>query len=74
MARYMFSESAGLLCYAVGNKYEVLNGCWEGTRDGDKFTVHNRYPADRVVEIKDWVEVYPRYWSPEWQREWYYKR
>ena len=72
--RYMFSESAGLLCRVLSESlYEVVNGAWHGRRDGDTFTVG----TDRTghsSKITDWVEVYPRYWSLEWQKDWYYGR
>lgn len=39
MDRYMFSESAGLLCRVLSESlYEIVNGEWYGRRDGDTFT------------------------------------
>lgn len=69
MTVYMFSESAGLLCKVKnGNKYEVLNGGWTGTRHGDSFIVYE----GRELTIVDWEEVDPEKMSKDWQREWYY--
>lgn len=74
-AKYIFSESAGLLC-RIGNfgRYDVVNGGWTGIRDGDKFTITPKQPEDTPLTISDWTEVYPEEMSSEWQHEWYYKR
>ena len=70
----MFSESAGLLCRVLSESlYEVVNGAWCGRRDGDTFT-GGKDRTGHSSNITDWVEVYPQYWSPEWQHMWYYKR
>ena len=77
MAKYMFSEVAGLLCRVTYKyKYWVVNGASHGTRKGDDFIAHTPigdrpYPSGKIT---DWVEVYPRYWSLEWQKAWYYGR
>ena len=74
MDRYMFSESAVLLCRVLSESlYEVVNGAWYGRRDGDTFT-GGKDRTGFTSKITDWVEVYPRYWSLEWQKDWYYGR
>lgn len=71
MAKYMFSESANLLCKVSGNKYEVINGGWTGTRDGDNFKIPGQ--KDKTI-IPDWVEVDPTTWTREKQYQWYFRR
>lgn len=71
MAKHMFSESAGLLCRVSGNKYEVINGGWTGTRHLDNFKI----PGQKEVRIiSDWIEVDPPKWTREKQRQWYFRR
>ena len=71
MAKYMFSESARLLCKTSGKRYEVLNGAWTGTRDGDKFKIPG-IPEHKI--ITDWTEVDPTKWSLDKQHQWYFRR
>lgn len=54
--RYMFSESANILCVIEEStgRYYVCNGAWYGIRDGDKFTIE-AYPH-KVLTITDWRE------------------
>ena len=53
--RYWYSENAGLWCeYTDSNDYYVINGEWDGTRNGDEFTVNY---TGKVIVITDWVIV-----------------
>lgn len=71
--KYMFSEGAGLLCRVTyKNKYSVLNGAWDGKRDGDKFYIEG--DKENFLIIKDWKEIDPDSMSLDWQYEWYYRR
>lgn len=72
MAKYMFSKEAGLLCRVTyKNKYEVINGLWKGTRNGDELTV-DAYP-DRKLKVTDWEEVDPSKWPRDKQEQWYFR-
>jgi hypothetical protein len=67
--KYMHSIAAGLLCLATGNSYYVLNGGWEGRREGDRFRIPG---IVNPALITDWQEVDPSTWPEEKQRGWYY--
>lgn len=73
MAKYVFSESANLLCRVTYKyKYEVINGAWDGTYKDGILTVDN-YPEYKI-EINDWVDIDPEAMSREWQEQWYYRQ
>lgn len=72
MAKYMQSKSANLLCQVSGkdeDKYRVINGGWEGVRNGDELTIVR---TGRVTTITDWVEVDPTKWPRAKQEQWYF--
>ena len=49
---YMFSENAGLACLVKEDDvYYVCNGDWNGTRNGNEFTIHSN---QSVLHIDDW--------------------
>jgi hypothetical protein len=68
--KYKFSEERGLLCSTKGNSYYVINGAWEGTRNGDEFKI--KYGGETLI-ITDWVDINPHEMSEEWQYQWYFK-
>ena len=70
MPSYMFSEKAGLLAFAQGDKYHILNGGWEGTRKDNLFTVD--FTGQSFI-VDDWVEVNSREWPLEKQKQWYFR-
>lgn len=74
MAKYMFTKACGtgLLCRVSGkdeNEYYVINGAWDGIRNGDEFTVKR---TKHTFTITDWEEVFPDKWPRAEQEQWYF--
>jgi len=54
VSKLMYSESHSLLCRVdTDGAYRVINGGWEGKRDGDRFVIQH---TKKVLTITDWVE------------------
>lgn len=73
MPKYLFSESARLLCELKGKyKLLVINGGWTGMYKDGQLTVDDC--PETKIKIDDWVEIDPKSMPRDWQEQWYYKR